>query len=360
MEKPAVASKIETLFRQQVQKDKKVQNAYLLVDSEKCGIRLNLAEGKTDGMKAHPGQPNHLASVGKLFTATLVAMLHEEGKLMFDDKISRYLDGELMDKLHVYKGKEYSGEIMISHLLNQTSGLNDVFFPLLEKLKQSPLEINPREAVFWGKENLKPVGRPGEKHFYTDTNYYLLGMIVENITQKPFHEVLHQKIFEPLGMKHAWMDGYSHPAAKPEYPVAKLYIDDLDVRTLQGFHRIDYAGGGVVAPLEEYLSFMKALVNNQLVKADTLQRMMSDDHRSNTGIRYGYAIWKFVPIPLLLPEKFFCWGCVGVTGAYMFYHPRTESYIIGSFNDTSYRSKALRFMLSKVIKNLLKCKGVVE
>ncbi|MFO8000701.1 MAG: hypothetical protein R6U46_05610 [Marinilabilia sp.] len=45
---------------------------------------------------------------------------------------------------------------------------------------------------------------------------------------------------------------------------------------------------------------------------------------------------------------------MGVTGAFMFYHPLTESFIIGSFNDFAYRGKALHFMARKVIKQLLK------
>jgi D-alanyl-D-alanine carboxypeptidase len=59
------------------------------------------------------------------------------------------------------------------------------------------MTITPREALFWGKENLKPVAKPGEKHFYTDTNYYLLGFIIENITRRPFHEALHKYILTP-------------------------------------------------------------------------------------------------------------------------------------------------------------------
>ncbi|MFW6257341.1 MAG: hypothetical protein ACOC11_01030 [Prolixibacteraceae bacterium] len=55
-----------------------------------------------------------------------------------------------------------------------------------------------------------------------------------------------------------------------------------------------------------------------------------------------------------MPKKYFCWGCVGITGAFMFFHPQTEAYIIGTFNDDSYTSKALQFMLMKVIKPLLK------
>lgn len=49
-----------------------------------------------------------------------------------NDKIVKYLDADLMRGLHVYKGKNYSNDISIKHLLKKTSGLNDVFFPLLK------------------------------------------------------------------------------------------------------------------------------------------------------------------------------------------------------------------------------------
>ena len=124
---------------------------------------------------------------------------------------------------------------------------------------------------------------------------------------------------------------------------------------MPGFAEIDYAGGGVRATLDDYLRFMKALVNQELVSAETLDTMLSDDAPSMPGMRYGYAIWKFVTVPIVAPEKFNCWGCVGVTGAFMFFHPKTESYVIGTFNDMEYKSKALRFMLAKVINQLLKC-----
>ena len=188
MQKQEAVLKIESSFRNQVKKDRRVRNAYLLVDSDKLGIHLNLAEGMTRETKASPQQPNHLASVGKLFTATIISILYEKGELDFEDKISKYLDSELMSQLHVYKGRDYSQEIKIKHLLKQTSGLNDVFYQLLEQmLKDKTYQLTTREAVMWGKKNLKPVAKPGEKHFYTDTNYYLLGFIIENITKKKFH-----------------------------------------------------------------------------------------------------------------------------------------------------------------------------
>ncbi|MEE4177426.1 MAG: serine hydrolase domain-containing protein, partial [Bacteroides sp.] len=347
-------------FRQQVRNDKKVKNAYLLVHSEKLGIDLNMAEGQTEGMQANPRQANHLASVGKLFTATLIGMLHDQGRLSFDDKIVKYLDAELMLGLHVYKGKDYSADISIKHLLKQTSGLNDVFYSLLKKMIDNPrLELTVREAVEWGKANLKPVGEPGQKHFYTDTNYYLLGLIIESITQKPFHEAVHEMILEPLKMDDAYINGFSEPKNKPQFPPAHIYLFNINFIEDKRIARIDHAGGGVVAPLSEYLVFMKALVNGQLVRPATLHQMIYDDVKMGfpaIGFDYGYAVWKPKAIPLLMPKKYFCWGCVGVTGAFMFFHPQTEAYVIGTFNDKSYTSKALRFMLTEVIRPLLKMK----
>lgn len=355
MDRTAVGSKIEEAFREQVRKDERVRNAYLLVHSDALGMDLRVAEGKTGSLEANTAQPLYLASVGKLFTATVVSMLTERGELSFRDKISSYLDAELMHGLHVYKGKEYSDEIEIRHLLNQSSGLYDAFWPLLEKMIDDPtLRFTPREAVMWGKEHLEPKAKPGDKHHYTDTNYWLLGMIVESVTGRPFHEALHGYSFDPLGMERAYMQGYSEPAVETELPVASFIFNDADGAAIPGLPELDYAGGGVVATLDDYLTFMQALVNHRLVSADTLETMLSDDYRSYPTIRYGYGIWTFVTIPLLMPKKYYSWGCAGATGAFMFYHPRTESYIIGTFNDTSYMSKGLRWMLSNVVRQLPK------
>jgi D-alanyl-D-alanine carboxypeptidase len=355
MDRTAVQSRIETAFRRQTRKDDRIRNAYLLVYSDRLGIDLRAAEGRTGSFAASTEQPLYLASVGKLFTATIVSMLYEKGELAFGDRIARYLDAELMDGLHVYKGKDYSDEIEIRHLLNQSSGLYDSFWPLLEKMIEDPtLKMTPREAVMWGKGHLEPESEPGQKHHYTDTNYHLLGMIVESITGRPFHKALHGYLFDPLGMTSAHMQGYSEPAAESEYPVASYYVDDTDGRTVPGLPEIDYAGGGVIATLDDYLKFMQALVNHRLVKADTLERMLSDDYRSYPTIRYGYATWKFVTIPLIMPKKYYCWGCAGATGAFLFYHPRTESHIIGTFNHGAYAAKGLRWMLTNVVKQLPK------
>jgi D-alanyl-D-alanine carboxypeptidase len=356
MNNTEIQSNIENAFRKQVKNDKRLRNAYLLVHSEKLNIDLNIAEGMTKDQPANPKQPNHLASVGKIFTATLIGILHEKGMLSFDDKIFKFLDDDLMHDLHIYKGKDYSKEITITHLLKQTSGLGDAFYRLYDRLVKEKIEITPKEAVIWVKNNLKPKFIPGKKNLYGDTNYYLLGLIIENVTKMPFHKAMHEFIFEPLKMNNSYMYGFSAPAEKSLYPQAELYIKDIELSTVNGIHQIDYAGGSVTAPLEEFLIFMRSLVGHKIIKAETLNQMLNDDVAMGfpiMGFDYGYSIWKLKSIPLILPAKYYCWGCVGVTGAFMFFHPQTESYVIGTFNDMSYVSKSIGFMIRKVIKQLL-------
>lgn len=77
-----------------------------------------------------------------------------------------------------------------------------------DRIADSSFAISTTETIEWGKSQMKPVAEPGKKHLYTDTNYYLLGFIVECISSKPFHATMHEMIFELLGMTHAWMQGF--------------------------------------------------------------------------------------------------------------------------------------------------------
>jgi len=360
MKTNSIKASIENSFSKQVQKDSSIKNAYLLVNSEKLGIHLNLAEGSMGDLPANPQQPNYMASVGKLFTSTLISILYEDGKLSFDDKITKFLDDEVISNLHIYKGKDYTQEIKIKHLLQQTSGLPDNFWPLLDELiKNQGLDISPREAVIWAKNNLEPDFPPGEGFKYTDTNYHLLGLIIESITNEPFHAALRKFIFEPLNMKHAYMLHYSEPIEKSQYPTADFFINETRMNDMKGFGSLDYSGGGVVATTNDLLKFMKALVTHQIVTEETLDEMMSNPQKFGPGIDYGYGIWQITTVPILMPKKFNSWGVVGATGAFMFYHPKTDAYIMGNFNDVSYQRKAVRFMLSNVINPLSKYKGKI-
>ena len=340
---------IRNTFNQWVNKARVPGNAFVRVYCPSRSVDIQLAASLIDKAPLPVDQPNYLASCGKLFTATLVAQLVEAGKLGFYDPIGHYLDPELMSGLHLYRGQDYSDQITVRHLLSQTSGLPDHFWPLLKRLVKEPgFDLSTREAIEWSKTHMKPRFRPGQGFNYTDINYHLLGLILEQIEGEPFHDILHRQLFQPLGMTHSSVLHCSAPAAADTLPVADFYLDKTAINPLKAYAALDYAGGSVVAPLNEALIFMQALVNHQLISQETLTTMQSDKTRFNPIIDYGYGIWQLSPTFLILPQKYQCWGVVGATGAFMFYHPGLEAYLIGNFNSSRYMRKGVRFLMSLI------------
>lgn len=117
--------------------------------------------------------------MSKLFTSVLFGQLVEQGLCSYEDKISRYLEADLLKNLHVYKEKDYTNEIKIKHLVNNTSGLHDFVEDKPLKGKSMPdLLVDepnrtwaPLEVIQWAKENMKSHFPPGGGFHYSDTGY---------------------------------------------------------------------------------------------------------------------------------------------------------------------------------------------
>jgi len=351
----SVQMDIEAFFQKKVEKDPRIHNAYLRVYSETHGVDISLAAGPE---AIHAQQPYYIASVSKLFTAVLIGQFVEQGLCSYEDAVSQYLAPEIQDQLHVYKGTDYTSEIRIKHLLNHTAGLNDFVEdkPLSGKsipellVEEPDRTWTPLETVHWAKANMRNHFPPGGGFHYSDTGYHLLGFIIEQITGLPYHEVLKRNIFEPLDMKHSHFSRTPSIEASP-YELAKLYLRDKNV-TDQESLSILYAGGAIVSTTDDLLKFMKAFVRGQFLTADTIGRMRSDCGRFFLGIDYGYGVMNIKTVPILMPAKYNCWGNAGSTGSFLFYHPATDAYLIGSLNQFGYGQKGIRIMLQAAEKLL--------
>ncbi|MFC7679988.1 serine hydrolase domain-containing protein [Paenibacillus sp. GCM10028914] len=360
MEKKEVRKEIELKLNRSVASDPKLHNVYLLVHSDKLGIHWPIAAGETDGFPANPIQPFHTASIGKTFTSVIIATLVEEGLVKFDDPIANYLPEDILKDLHLFKGKDYTYDIQIKHLLNNTSGIADYFEDkpkhgrtFMEEILENPSRYwTPQETIQWTKEHLKPCFSPGKRIHYTDTGYNLLGLIIESITSKPYHEVLHDYIFTPLNMNHSFLSQYSISAIQNNDPIANLYIDDLKInvdqyRSFSSF----YAGGQTVSTLEDLLIFMKALVNNQIIQKETLD-IMQQWNKMWIGLDYGYGLMRLRFLPFT--RKYIGWGHLGASGSSMLYFPDMDVYIVGSFNQTAYQTKSMNYIFFNVLRKLVK------
>jgi D-alanyl-D-alanine carboxypeptidase len=344
---------IEKKWRGLVDSDPKLFNAFLLIHSDKHQIHWNMAHGKTDNQPTSE-QPYHTASIAKTFTAILIAMLVEEGKIRYDDPIANYLSEEILQGLHVYKGKDYTNDIRVEHLVRCTSGLAD-FYEDKPKQGKSFLDMildepsrywTPQETIQWTKQNLDPRFPPGKKCHYTNTGYNLLGLIIENITSKPYHQVLHESIFQPLHMTNTYLSQYSKPAERSTYPVADINMKNnkIKVEDHRSFSSI-YAGGQVVSTSEDLLKFMKALVGNQIIPNESLLKMMQWN-KLWMGVDYGFGLMRVRMLPFT--EKYNVWGHLGSIGSFMLYNPTKDIYIIGSFNKTGYTAKSIRFIFNSL------------
>ncbi|MDX8047255.1 serine hydrolase domain-containing protein [Gracilibacillus sp. S3-1-1] len=353
---------LENRFRKMIQKDKNIKNAYMLIHSEKQGIHVNMAEGSTGSFPAHPEQPYFIASIDKMFTSVIIGSLEEQEKLSYEDSIASYLDPDLLHNLHLYKGKDYTNEIKIKHLLNHTSGL---FGDALDRGKQGSSMMDffldeqsqawtPQYIIQWTKENLTCHFPPGEGFYYSDVGYYLLILIIERITSKPYHEVLKDSLFQPLEMNQTYTINFTEPVITKEYPVADCFLQNKNMG--QNIRLgMDDAGGRIVATTEDLLKFMKALVNYKLLRKETMEKM-KNWAKFSIGIDYGFGIINFKHVPLLMPRRYSLWGNAGSNGSFMFYHPELNAYFIGSLNHFRYHRKGIMLMF-KMIDILLKSKS---
>ncbi len=348
--------KVRQVLEKKVEKDKYLYNAFLLIHSEKIGIHWNFACGMSGTENKVPTTTEHtfhIASIGKTFTSVLIGMLHEKGLIDYNDPIEKYLPSDVIENLHVYNGKTYSDEILIRHLLNHTSGIPDYFSEkpkrgkkILDLVLEDPSHFwTPQETIQWAKDNLEAHFPPGKGFYYSDTGYQLLGLIIENITKKKLHDVLHAYIFDPLGLKHSYQIFYSNPEEKSLYPIANIYVGTHDVTTYRSLS-IDWAGGGIISTTEDLFLFIEALVTHTLIKEETFNKM-KDWAKFGRGIYYGYGLmyFKFKEIFFLLSDKLDMWGNSGSIGSYMYYCPNLDIYIIGNFSQMKYEKKHVQFII---------------
>lgn len=162
-----------------------------------------------------------IGSITKQFTAMLIMQLKQEGKINLNGKISDYLP---------WYNKSVGSKITIHHLLTHTSGLpNYTDFPDF-KTKMTLENLPAKDfAIKYFKDNLG--FEPGTKHSYCNTGYYLLGLIIEEITNKQYEVVLQEKIFDLIGMKNT---GIENPKQ-----IISNFAQGYDFN-YDGYHKTDY------------------------------------------------------------------------------------------------------------------------
>jgi D-alanyl-D-alanine carboxypeptidase len=247
------------------------------------------------------------ASNTKTMTAAVTVLLAQEGKLRFDDPVSKYVQG-------VPNGDD----ITISELLKMRSGLpNYTEAPeLTESLDHDPTRVwTPKEMLAIAFKH-PSLFAPGTDFNYCNTNYVLLGLIVEQLEGAPLAQVFQDRLFERLGMKNTLLpastsntipEPYSHGYLYGSSSYAMLdapYPADLQAAARAGTLKPNddthqnpsyaTAAGGVISTADDLATWMRALVGGKVFNADYQRQWLESpepqDSSNPLGQKYGYGI----------------------------------------------------------------------
>ncbi|MEE1885325.1 serine hydrolase [Pedobacter flavus] len=231
-------------------------------------------------------------SNGKSYFAVASLLLMEQGYFKLDDLIYTYLkDEEWIDDL------PNARSITFRHLLNHSSGLME-YYPLgnfMELLKENPYRsFSPTESISYSL-NKKPLFNAGEGWSYADTNYILLGYILEKISGQNLYKIIQERILNPYkltltepSVKLNYNDfaaGYARIANNP-FPFPGKTIEDNKMRFNPQF---EWAGGGFVSNVSDLAKWMKTIHSFPQLSASSLKELLHGVD-AKTGKNHKYAM----------------------------------------------------------------------
>lgn len=228
-----------------------------------------------------------IASITKSFTATAILQLVDQGKLSLDDTLAKFIDG-------IPNGER----ITIRNLLNMTSGIYD--FPadpqFMADITADPLmAFGPDDVIAILRRN-KPNFEPGAEVVYCDTNYILLGVILEQVSGRKAAEIITHDFIAPLKLA-----GTSFPdtPAMPE-PFAHGYYAGEDVKgPFEDFTvsnpNLPWTAGAMISTLEDLRVWAKVLATGTELSPETQRERLTFKPftTGNEGASYGLGILNY-------------------------------------------------------------------
>jgi D-alanyl-D-alanine carboxypeptidase len=227
-----------------------------------------------------------IASNTKMFTATVVLQLVGEGKIKLDDPIDTYLPGMVRD----------GDEITVRQLLRHTSGLPDYDEILIQDyFAVQHTYFEPRQLID-AAQTRPPLFPPGEGWSYSNTNYVIAGLLVQQVTGRPVGEEITNRIIKPLRLRDTyWPEDQSIRGRHPSgyWPGA----DGKPVDVTEQDPTLGWAAGQLIGTPRDLNGFMKALLGGKLLRPAELAEMKKtvdapDSDTTGTG-RYGLGLASF-------------------------------------------------------------------
>lgn len=227
-----------------------------------------------------------IGSVTKNFTAAIILKLYEEGRISLDDKLNKWFP-------------EYpkSDVITIRQLMNHSSGIYNytenlwlgIQTVLFSKKKWDPAEL--LKSTY----NKEFYFQPGKGHHYSNTNYLLLGLIIEKIKGKPLVKVYREYIFEPIKLKSTFFIPYekTHKNLITGYdrdviPFGKHKINPDET----SFATLGFSAGAIVSTADDLRKWIDNLFRTNFLQKETLNEMIDYKEAKDPDVRnqVGYGL----------------------------------------------------------------------
>lgn len=209
----------------------------------------------------------NLGSMNKMFTAVVIGQLVDEGRLRFDDPVSKHLQGWTKADL---------SKVRIEHLLSHSSGLGSYFNRTWARTARQTLRRVDDYKPLVAEETL--AFEPGTRSQYSNTGFLLLGAVIEAVTGRDYFDVVRERVYTKAGMQDS--DSYDIDRAVPH--LATGYSRERTPGGTPGWRANSFehvirggpAGGGH-ATAHDLLAFAEALRAGKLVSAATRERLWS-------------------------------------------------------------------------------------
>lgn len=196
-----------------------------------------------------------IGSITKQFTALLILQLKEKGLLSLDSNINNYLP---------WYEHNAGRKVTIRNLLSHSSGLSNYTERPDFYNQMALLNISPKDFAAKYCQDSVLLFEPGTKFHYCNTDYYILGLIIESLTQKPYADVLRENILNKLGMRHTGIDSFA--SIIPNRAKGYNFNDEGFVNAGPiNMSTSTYAAGAMYSTVDDLLLWQKALEGSSLL-----------------------------------------------------------------------------------------------
>lgn len=227
-------------------------------------------------LKANEMMP--IVSATKPITAAGILRLQEQKLLNVNDKIYKYID------LEMWQGKvpDWAYKISIHNLLTHSSGITEYFGFVKLDLNMSKKEIHKKILQFAAS---KPLETPiGKKFKYSNTNFVILGMIIEKVTKKDLSSFFFDEFFKPLNMKSTSFASFSEAAriqknvVSSNYPIRYFLTPNNSNKPIftpvtANFLAVPCADGGIISTPSDLVKWYRALNQGKILSKKSYKLM---------------------------------------------------------------------------------------